>query len=198
MKKKAVLGFLTLASIFTIFSGVFKAYAQSYVNGGVNIDVDYGINEVYRSNEYRITDAPEINQSSDTINLMEFEISTDELKNNNYKTLVLIFRVDIKEKDDGYQELFVYTDENTQLVGGITKFEHGPGKTNKNYTTYEFYAEIDVNSIINNTLTVRYGANGWFADDWYNKNFGFQLCASKATRVYSNLLWVTNGVNKNL
>lgn len=173
--------------------------AASYVEGGVDIliDGDLGIFYTYRSSEKTITDASHMNQYCDGINIRDWNISVSSLMNIGYQTLVVIFQLDIKEVNDGYQELFLYDGWSTsalQLVAPYLNFEHGPGYQDTNYARYEFYAEIPLSNIIDDLIYIRYGAHGNWGDDWKNKDLSVQLCVSTETRVYTGLCWITNGV----
>lgn len=196
--KKCVVLFAILTFVGLLFVGAsIEVEASSYISGGVNIDVDYGVEYSYRTDEYLITGASQYTQNYDCIDITDWGITTTSLAASGYSTLVLIFHLDIKEKNDGYQELYVYqtaSNNASSLVSGYTNFEHDPSGVNRTYATYEFYAEINISDIINNKIYLRYSAHGFWGNKWYNKNLEVQLCASFSSRAYSQLTWVTNGV----
>jgi len=199
-KSIAILGLATLVTTSVMAANSLKAYAQTYISGGVDITLDTGAPTTSRNTVYEITDAGPLAQDSsehDVITVSNRGYSVSKLTSMGYQTLVLIFHLDIWEVDDGYQEIYLYTLNNgtyTQLVTPITSFEHGSGSKNTTQTEYEFYAEIPLSSIKNDKIYVFYSAHGWFADNWKNTNFQYQICASTESQKYSNLRWVSNGV----
>lgn len=198
-KTMAVLGLVAVVTA-SVMAASSKAYAQTYISGGVDITLDTGVYAKVREDVYEITDDGPFAQDSnehDTITVSNCGYSVSNLTNLGYQTLVLIFHLDIWEVNDGYQEIYLYTLNNgtyTQLVTPITGFEHGSGKKNTTQTEYEFYAEIPLSSIKNDRIYVYYSAHGWFEDNWKNTNFQYQICASTETQIYSSLCWVSNGV----
>jgi hypothetical protein len=165
----------------------------SYYPGGVNYASFTSKIEV-RSNEITITDSSTFSNYYDEVNLSIFNYNTSSLIAQGYATLGIVFQLDIREVDDGFQEIFIYSgiyNTSTQLVNGITEFEHGPGRKNTTYIRYEFYSEIIISQIVGNTFYIRYGAHGIFNDNWKNKFLEVQLAVSTESRTISNL-YVSN------
>lgn len=213
--KKYLNFILCCCLMFLLYNSVSlsEVKASSHVPGGVDITLDLGIyytshflpgvaggyllDPVYRYDEKSITYASHFNQYYDVINVNSWNNSVENLINSGYKTLVVIFQIDVREVDDGYQEFYLYnytSSASSCLAAPYPNFEHGGSSKNTNYIRYEFYVEIRLSDIIDNRIFVRYGAHGNWADTWKNKNLGVQLCASSGTRVYDQILWVTDGV----
>jgi hypothetical protein len=165
-------------------------FGTLYYPGGVNY-VSVTSHIEIRSDEVTITDSSTFSNHYDAVNLGLFNYNTSSLIAQGYVTLGIIFQLDIREVDDGFQEIFIYSGSTTtsiQLVTGITAFEHVPGSKNTTYMRYEFYAEIILSQIIGNTVYIRYGAHGAFNDNWKNKFLEVQLLLSTQTRSVSNLV----------
>lgn len=168
-----------------------------YVNGGVYIDYAYVDTVTIRpeNHEYLIDDDGVLDQNSDVVNLSTiWDINCQELRRlGGYNTLVLIFHLEICEFKDGYQEIYLYSGANQLVdVSPITTFEHGSGYTETSWEEYEFYAEIPLNNIVSNQITIRYGAHGFGADDWKNRELVAQIGIATEQQNYNQLLNVEN------
>lgn len=99
---------------------------------------------------------------------------------------VFDFSVKLKEKDDGYQEIYLYNENNTSsktistpkaieygLVAG-TVIEHVRGKKSTESKTYAFTFCVN-GTEINNSMFVRYDAFGSDSDTWYRENITVKL-----------------------
>ncbi len=195
--KRKILFSIILTFLFLV---VFKFESNAsfvYIVGGVDIDVDLGINtpDNYPYQERLVTDSSQFNSSQPyyIIDTSDFGYSRNQLINMGYNTLVVVFELDIMEEDDGYQELYIYqeTYQNaTALCTPITNFEHGSGFCNSQWVRYEFYAEIDISSMNSSSIIFRFGAHGKGDDDWQFRLFQVELGASFNYRCYTTMLWV--------
>ena len=93
-------------------------------------------------------------------------LNKEDLKYRGYKYLYVTITFDCKEKDDGYQDLWVHSYNNTQLKH--YEFEHGAGKKDTSWWSHtkSFYISLDdVNA--SGSFNLEWGANGNFSDTWY-------------------------------
>lgn len=184
-----------ITSILLIFK--LPLSAARYIEGGADIYSDFGIVHI-REGQYTITDEKNyFYQQYDTINLLDKTgYSRQDLLQMNIKTLILIFQLDVKEVNDGYQEFYVFSQtELGQIVhASYLNFEHGSGYKNTSFKRYEFYCELNIENI-GNEFYLGYGAHGSSSDTWVNKNLEIQICISKEEQQKTELYWVTNGVN---
>ena len=92
-------------------------------------------------------------------------LSKSDLKERGYKYLCVTIYFECKEKDDGYQELWVYSGE-TQLKH--YEFEHGSGKKNTSWGNQSVTFYISLDDLQSNcSLKLEWGAHGNFSDTWY-------------------------------
>ncbi len=128
-------------------------------------------------------------QSYDEIALDEYT----EYMANDY-LFVFDFSVNLREKDDGYQEIYLYNQNNTTsktvsiqkaieigLVGG-TVIEHVRGKKSTESKNYTFTFCINGNEV-NKSMFVRYDAFGSDSDTWYRENINVTLRIFKVPQV---------------
>lgn len=176
--------------------------AKSYVEfgdvSGVDMSEVLGFRDITDSTtEYKVTDSSETSSSQpyNEVDLSDFGKSISQIRAEGYKTVVVIFELDIKEVKDGYQELFLYDGSGSnasQLVAPITSFEHGSGYRNTSYSRYEFYAEIPAESFCNSVFTMRYGAHGKYDDDWKYRDLQMEIALSYEDKKIDGLQWVEN------
>ena len=79
------------------------------------------------------------------------------------------FKINIKEVDDGYQEIYIYDglSSSSNLLWDATKIEHVSGSANANFEWYIWTVEFSIYSLRNlDYLYFRYGADGKDADTW--------------------------------
>lgn len=107
-----------------------------------------------------------------------------------YKNFEVEVSLDVKELDDGYQHVLLYSDTNcpntgtigyfiTNTVLGKNKedpsllcwypFEHCAGDKDSSWQTHKFTTNIAIEDL-QDKLYIRYDASGKFNDDWVNKN----------------------------
>ena len=92
-------------------------------------------------------------------------------------------QIDISEKDDGYQEIYLYNTVNEEskskldiqklkeekgLIAGIV-IEHGPGKLDKTAKTYNFTWHISGKDV-KETMYLCYDSHGNSGDTWYKSD----------------------------
>ena len=140
---------------------------------------DYFVFNRKRPGEYKITDKScwDSSQPYDRFvigledpNTMEFTA---------FRSIVFRFKIDLWEKDDGYQMIYLYDQNKTELW--FVELELVPEKVSSGKCTYEATIAIDIGawrSLEWRTYEFRYGASGWWADDWYNDNFEVQVFLS--------------------
>lgn len=109
-------------------------------------------------------------------------LNLDEIKSLN-QNIALTIELSIREKYDGYQEIFVYNsnvDKNDVQIGAIVpiakgEVEHGVGKTNRTYARYKLSAVISPDAITSNVLWIAFDAYGISEDTWYAKDINVRL-----------------------
>jgi hypothetical protein len=185
---------IVFGTAFLIGKNIVKASAEyNFVDNGVMCQIFSPANNLpdaeIRSNswEMTITDQSQFNNPCDNID------SGQTLANycaQGYITLAVSLTMDIKEVDDGYQEIFFYNSTSssaTNLVTPIESLEHGGNKKNTTYKTYNFYAEINIYQMTSNRLVIRYGAHGALGDTWKNKHVTMRIGLSTSPRVFTSL-----------
>lgn len=110
---------------------------------------------------------------------------------NEYKFIFNV-TVNIAEKDDGYQEIYLYTESkkysgtnyseaeaiNYGMIAGEI-IEHGPGKKDTESYDHSFSWEVSGNRC-RNTMYIRYDAHGNDSDTWYRNNLKIVVQVVKA------------------
>lgn len=199
------------------YGHVFKGY---YTNNNFTIQI-YGIpadcpaedfnvyvkwefrsNSTSRGYSVKITDSGRWNQHYDRAYASATSIS---LTNHTiYKYVKFVIDIEIWEKDDGYQYLFLYdkySKVNDDKLWGV-EIEHVRGKQSSAHHTYhfEFYIEIknsDWTKDDSNNYSyfkefyLLYGADGKKADDWYNTNLKIQtyFCVEEGESSPNPTIW---------
>ena len=148
-----------------------------------------------RRTEATITDSGRVNQKMDIVFL---DYNYAGLENLGYHWLDVKVTLTAREVNDGYQYLFLYNTSKCQSVGesllenffpcagdGIKQgmlfkeqFELGPGYKQTSWETRDFHFYVYVGNMIDN-LYLRYGANGFLADTWINKNVEVSITPKK-------------------
>lgn len=146
-----------------------------------------------RSEVAKITDSGRERQKADAVYLCDY-YDLEGLKSAGYTKLKINLSLDVREINDGYQYFFFYSDSrctaNNLYVGaagliGIDvsndpsllfgqQFEHGSGVKDTEWYTHSFEVILNLGDL-NDVLYIRYGASGYFADDWQNKNVTVSL-----------------------
>ena len=164
-------------------------------------------NAFLRYDTATITDSGRVNQKYDYVDLNKY-VSLSALAANGYSSVDITVTLDVKEVDDGFQYCFLYADGNvgsnaysSSLVGFFDRyilgqeatrddpsflagyqFEHGPGKKNTSWATYNLKFTVSISDLIslgNGNLYIRYGASGKFDDNWQNRNVKITFSAYK-------------------
>jgi len=155
--------------------------------------------ETIRTDTKTITDADRYKQHYDEISFDSFKydvyddfgektanpINLIEMKRLGYKTINFYIRLDVKENDDGYQHIFLYSSpvsSNDYYIGEV-KFEHKSGSKDDSWWTHFEdklkFESISIDKFMNNEFVIRYGASGTWGDDWQNKNLKIWLVFAK-------------------
>lgn len=141
--------------------------------------------------ETTVTDSGRAKQQMDVVSFSsDYKIS--DLINSGYKKLKISVSLDVRERDDGYQYIFLYSDTKCastninsimdvydKYIFGkneadpsliyMHKFTHGGDSKNTTWGTVYFTVTIDTDRL-EDDLYIRYGASGKYSDDWSNKN----------------------------
>ncbi len=106
--------------------------------------------------------------------------------NNKGLNILLQIEISIKEKNDGYQEIYVY---NEGVNAGLAQknkekriadiiIEHGVGRVDTTYKTYVLHAVITADMIERNAIWIAFDASGNDEDTWYAKDITIKLSAT--------------------
>ena len=132
-----------------------------------------------RAGEVTITDDGRDKQQLDIIRI-ESDFPVQDLVNAGYRYFTITLSMDVCEKNDGYQYVFIYSDPTSTGDGNLLadhKFDHGgSGVTGWSRETVTFTVYIDD---LTDSIYIRYGASGEGDDTWYNKNVKVTITASK-------------------
>ncbi len=152
-----------------------------------------------RTEEEKITDSGREKQPYDKITITNL----DKYQELGYTKIKVSISIDISEKNDGYQHIFLYNNlDNLQNpfvnelyvlkdVNGNeckVKYDHGGDGVTTTYKTYNFETTISIANIISfndstsstdYNLYVSYGASGEDEDTWYNKNLKVKITFEK-------------------
>ena len=155
---------------------------------------------VVREGTATITDSGRAKQQLDRVGMTSYYDVTD-LKRAGYTKLTVSLSADVREIDDGYQYIFLYS--NTKCASNdissvmdfydkyvfgeesgdpsllyMHKFEHGSGVVDESWKTVSFEITLDLNRFTDD-LYIRYGASGKSDDDWVNKNINVTIIPEK-------------------
>ena len=138
-----------------------------------------------RTEKIKISDKDCLDQHFDVVNFNVFDINLAAKKQEGYKTVSFYIQLNVREIDDGYQYLFLFsspTKSNDYLLSGL-QFEHSPGKKDGNWWVhYESelkFENVSLDKFSNNEFVIRYGASGDWGDDWENKDLKIKLVMKK-------------------
>lgn len=132
---------------------------------------------VRRNEEFTITDAAKEDNKSDDISLSKFNINYSSLIGAGFTNLYIYIEMDIKELDDGYQEIYICNGSKTLWE---QELEHGGTKKDGNYAHYKFNVGLKLSDLNSGTLSLRYGAHGRGSDNWCCKNLTVKVEVTKA------------------
>ena len=160
-----------------IIKNLFKSYNQKhavdfakYQSGTIKKEI------AVRSEQKKITDEGRFNNHIDEIDLsMVGDYSFELLRQSGYNAFNVTVIMDMKEGDDGYQYVFLFSSNkksNDYLLATCQKeLSDGVDKITNYQSNQEFeFDTIDLNFLTSPKLYIRYGASGNYNDDWYNKN----------------------------
>jgi len=124
------------------------------------------------------------NQPLDRVNFDSFGINIDAMKLKGYKTISFYIQLNVREINDGYQHIFLFSStaaSDTYLISEL-RFEHSPSKDTSwrvHYETELKFENISIDKFPNNEFIIRYDASGSGDDDWENKDLKVQLVIKK-------------------
>jgi len=107
-------------------------------------------------------------------------ISMSEMKIQGYKWVVFVFSLDIKEVNDGYQQILIYNthednDNNNNEVAEI-ELETTPNGIKNDWVTMPGETkDISIDRFTEQSFTIRFSAHGDGEDTWKNRNMSVML-----------------------
>lgn len=131
----------------------------------------YDFNQSGRYGEYTITDAdPYTETYYDDIWLgLKYNDLYQQLKTIGIKYIYVEFKLQIKEINDGYQEILIYKDTSptSNPIWSVTDIEHYPNGVGSTAAYYIWTCAFEIDDIKDcNYLYIRYGAHGKGSDTW--------------------------------
>jgi membrane-associated protease RseP (regulator of RpoE activity) len=112
----------------------------------------------------------------------------EKLKAYGYTVLEITIKFDCKEKNDGYQDLWIYSHRDEQM--GHTTFEHGSGYKDTNWGSHSVTYTLTLDNVqTDGSFWLRWGAHGNFGDDWV---LGFTTITVTAQAASSSMLQFLN------
>ena len=132
--------------------------------------------------EKKITDKGVLSNPYDVVYFYDFGIDIEEAKKQGYTSITFYVRLDVKEVDDGYQHIYLYSSPvaNATYQCGTYEFEHGVSSKNTSWGIHEFtFAKIDINRFTENVFVIRYDASGKNDDDWMRGTGQVQIMLHK-------------------
>ncbi len=150
-------------------------------HGNIILYAKWQINYTYRNNRtFTITDSPTSENSYDKITLKDICNNVSDLIEYNYSTITVLINIDIWEKDDGYQKIYIYNKLNNGILLYETEIEHGRNKTDTTPKTYSFEFTINLSDLTSdNGFYIMYSARGFASDDWQNNNLKVTITSSQ-------------------
>lgn len=148
------------------------AYAKWIEDKG---SVEYNV----RSERVTITDDGREHQQLDVVRIgSDFPVA--DLMQAGYRYFSIKISLDICEKNDGYQYIFLYnnpTSTTDKDLIGDHKFDHG-GSGVDSWFTETITLNVSIDSL-SDSIYIRYGASGEDEDSWYNENVKVTVTATK-------------------
>lgn len=143
-----------------------------------------------RENQITVTDVGRDNNPMDIVYLSD-DFNLTDLSRAGYTELEIKITMQISEKDDGYQHVFLYKNEtvvktNNSVIDWLDKnvfgntdddpamlfastHEHDPDTANSNWEEITIQTRVKI-SDLEKDLFLRYDASGKNEDTWYSKN----------------------------
>ncbi len=95
------------------------------------------------------------------------------LKESGFSKIQITLELDIAEIRDGYQEVYVLIDNDSDVNNGYIEVfrdgyvEHTPGEKNGDWSTHTFVFEVSIDTLMNNSnIAIACGAHGVSNDTW--------------------------------
>lgn len=127
------------------------------------------VGDYERKDKYTITDSGDYSGGEDKIIVSNYcGYTLTELYRLGYQTLHITIQFDAWEKDEGYQWIIIYDSSGKRLDD--IRIEHGGSGKDTYHERYQIDFYIALYENMPDTIYVRYGAQGWFSDTWYNEN----------------------------
>ena len=195
--------FLIISILICFFTfSLINVNASSYVRGGVGLDKKLGLKQIdwYKDNvinETKVTDKGVFDKSQcyNEIDINNYGISLNQIKEQDYHSLMVTIELYIKEVNDGYQELYICKDarnSSSSIISVYKNFEHGSKKLDTTYKNYKFYIELLIDDLSISTFTIRYGAHGNLDDTWMFKCLTVELMLSHEYPKINQLAYLKN------
>lgn len=100
------------------------------------------------------------------------------LKAYGYTSVTITITFDAKEKNDGYQDLWIYSYTNNQIQSFTV--EHGAGKKDTSWWSHTVTFTVSIDHLQSDgSFWIRWGAHGDLSDDWY---LGYTTITVQANR----------------
>ncbi len=137
--------------------------------------------------EKTIKDNGVLSNPYDEINFSDFAIDLAAAKEQGYTSLTFYIRLNVKEVDDGYQYIYLYSSPVANnaydcgvMTTGSNRFEHKPGSKDANWGIHEFtFKNVDINRFTEASFVIRYNASGDGDDDWKRGTGQIQISVKK-------------------
>ena len=124
-----------------------------------------------------------LNQPYDTVSFSEFGITDLEaLSQQGYKGISFYIRLEVREINDGYQWIFLYSED--KEIGNV-RFDHSGGAYKNWRDVLENYKDkyepglkfenAEIDRFKDNQFTIRYAASGDGDDTWENRNLRIKI-----------------------
>ncbi len=176
---------VTAASAVAIATGSsYSVRASAAENNIVAYSNDVYEDIYYRSGQYEIDDSGPINQSCDVF-LWNHMPDYSYFVANGYQKVTVTIKMAMKEKNKGYQQVFLYPRKDTAYGEYVQKIEveYGGSKLNDHYSdVYFYFKSLPLSEFVTNDslgLVIRYGATGAGEDTWFNKELTVTVTVSK-------------------
>lgn len=168
-----------LSHLKPIMEEEFQKYATEYY---YSIISNFATPNIYRTEftsirkeEYTITDSGRYNQPFDKVSFEKWGLNIEHMKNH-YRTVSITIKIDVRQINDGYQGICLYSDSNKRDISCMSEQEFEIGSSI--YTTRYFYFDnipLEPFYDLDNAFYLRFGARGFGADTWQNKDLKISL-----------------------
>jgi hypothetical protein len=157
----------------------FEIYAKSYDAGYVGNSSRVYETKLVRDTTYKINDTGRFKHNKYDVvkyNNWGSGLTKNWLENNGLTHVIINIKLDVYEKDDGVEYIYIYDNKDNKSNTPIAEisFEHGGSTKLSDWRTHTFEFDIPI-SLLEEGFTIRYGAKGVGNDDWDNKNLHVTL-----------------------